>query len=164
MSLPKLLSMEDVADYFEVTIDTLARWEREGYGPASIKIGQKRVYPESAVEHFINAQLTGNKSATPAQIQAAMKPGLDAVRKANSDRMQELENFSRENLDEDGNDRSAITLGVVGGAPGIVRCDPFTGKPIGAQTAQTVFDERVEVAVADAVNGRVPVPKKSWEK
>ena len=162
MSLPKLLSMEDVADYFEVTIDTLARWEREGYGPASIKIGQKRVYPESAVEHFINAQLTGNKSATPAQIQAAMKPGLDAVRKAHLDRQQELANFSKETLDDT---RAEITMGVVGGAPGIVRCDTFTGKPIVAQTpAQTVFDDRVEVAVADAVNGRVPVPKKSWEK
>lgn len=161
MSLPKLLSMEDVADYFEVTIDTLARWEREGYGPASIKIGQKRVYPESAVEHFINAQLTGNKSATPAQIQAALKPGLDAVRKANSDRMQELADFSKEGLDDT---RAELTLGVVGGAPGIVRCDPFTGKALGAQTPQTVFDDRVEVATADAVNGRVPVPKKSWEK
>ena len=75
MSLPVLMDPEAVASYLGVSEDTLARWRSAGEGPAAIRVGQKVCYTERAVEAYITAQETGDKSATPAQIQSAMLVG-----------------------------------------------------------------------------------------
>ncbi len=155
MSLPKLMSIEEVGDYLEVSGDTLARWEREGYGPQSIRVGQKRVYPESSVIQFINDQLTGSKAATPAAIQAAMMEGSAGVKAALKERADAMKALDAADRNGDGNPY-AVTMGTVGDTPGSKMERHFNVPPV-------AFDNRssAQVAVDDAQNGRVPVP---WAK
>lgn len=132
MSLPVLMDPEAVASYLGVSEDTLARWRSTGEGPAAIKVGQKVCYTERAVEAYITAQETGDKSATPAQIQAAMMVGSAERRAAMKARNDELDALSREDR-ESLNGVTPLTVGGVGETPGS-KFEKFNTVP-----AQTVF-------------------------
>jgi predicted DNA-binding transcriptional regulator AlpA len=117
MALPVLLTPDAVCEYFDISRDTLDRWNREGYGPVPIKVGQKTVYPETAVEAFVTAQMTGSKAATPAALQAALQAGRAGVREMQREKvaaMQQLDREDRESLEG----VTPLTVGVVGATPG----------------------------------------------
>ena len=117
MPLPQLMEPAEVAAYLGVSEDTLARWRSSGEGPASIRVGQRVAYTERAVDAYITAQETGDKSATPAQITAAMMEGSAARRAAMQARTKQLTDLDREDR-ESLNGVSPLVVSGVGETPG----------------------------------------------
>jgi predicted DNA-binding transcriptional regulator AlpA len=115
MSLPKLLTPDEVAAYLDVSLDTLARWRAAGNeGPAHVKIGQRVAYPESAVSDYITAQMTGSKAATPAALQAAIHSSAKEVGAAHKARVKEMQDLDRQT---DEANPYAVTMSRVGETP-----------------------------------------------
>jgi hypothetical protein len=50
--IPGYISEQHQADQLEISLATLRRWRRKGYGPKSVKIGRKDYYPETASADF----------------------------------------------------------------------------------------------------------------
>lgn len=54
--LPELATREQIADYFQVSVDTVDRWRRNGQGPRAIKLAGGNVrYPRAAVNEYTAA-------------------------------------------------------------------------------------------------------------
>lgn len=54
--LPKMLTIEEVADYLSVPVSTLRYWRWQGHGPTACKIGRRVMYTQEALTEWINAQ------------------------------------------------------------------------------------------------------------
>jgi hypothetical protein len=61
--IPGFITDQQQADRLGVTVSTLRRWRRKGYGPKSVKIGRKDYYPETADAEFAAAQLAEAEAA-----------------------------------------------------------------------------------------------------
>jgi excisionase family DNA binding protein len=55
----RLLNSREVAEWLNVPLSTLAYWAYVGEGPPFTKIGQRRRYRRSAVEHYITSREVG---------------------------------------------------------------------------------------------------------
>ncbi len=54
----RLRSRTDAAQFLDVAVSTLERWDRDGYGPRPVKIGPRRVgYRTGDLIAFIEARL-----------------------------------------------------------------------------------------------------------
>ncbi len=60
----RLLRMEDVSEWTGVPVSTLRYWRLrdQGEGPASGRLGARVVYRESAVQTWIDAQLSSESA------------------------------------------------------------------------------------------------------
>lgn len=60
-----LLTEADVAAFLGKSIITLARWRREGYGPAFVRVGRSPRYTREALSSFMQANsiLPGGRAA-----------------------------------------------------------------------------------------------------
>ena len=56
--MTKLLSIQDLADYLGVPVNTLYQWRTKGYGPIGRRIGKYVRYRAADVEAWIAAQPT----------------------------------------------------------------------------------------------------------
>ena len=153
MSLPKLMSQEEVCEYLSVSIDTLNRWRCNLDGPAWVKVGGRVAYPENSIIDYLNSQLNGTAEQ---KMRLAITAGNVEARAARKERNQQLTDLDAADHVPDAEkvaDPYAVTMGLVGQAPGS-SIQRFSSVP-GMQT----FDNRPKgVAVADAVVGRVPMP------
>jgi excisionase family DNA binding protein len=60
--MPKLWTVQDVAEYLGVPVATLYQWRTQGYGPAARKVGKHLRYkPDDVIEWF--DAITTDKSA-----------------------------------------------------------------------------------------------------
>jgi predicted site-specific integrase-resolvase len=50
-----LLTEAEVADFLGKSVITLARWRREGYGPAYLRVGRSPRYQREALAAFTQA-------------------------------------------------------------------------------------------------------------
>ena len=50
--MPRYLTTDEVAERFRTSPATVRYWVHVGYGPASIKVGRRRLYPVAEVESF----------------------------------------------------------------------------------------------------------------
>jgi len=160
----KVLTAEQVSEILGVSVASLDRYRSNGTGPNYIKIGDGGLI--RYLENDVIAYLEGCRQLpTESQkMQAAMQEGSTARRAANAQRRQELQQIDREDRESiDG--VTPLVMGFAGQAPGMVRCDPMTGKPIGAQTIVTdlATGGRADttVAMSPVQHGAVPVP---WQK
>jgi excisionase family DNA binding protein len=53
---PRFLTTEEVAELLRTSVDTVRYWQMRGTGPASCKIGRRRLYSVESVEAFIAAR------------------------------------------------------------------------------------------------------------
>jgi len=60
--MPKLWTVQDVADYLGVPITTLYQWRTQGYGPAARKVGKHLRYKPEDVMAWFDA-ITTDKTA-----------------------------------------------------------------------------------------------------
>ena len=126
MSIPKLLTVEQVAEALDLSIATLDRYRANGTGPNFLRVGDggNIRYLESDVIAYLEScralpPIDGSKASTPAQIAAAMQSGSAerrAAMKARSDELQALSDADR--VVEI--DPSAIVTGFAGQAPGSI--------------------------------------------
>lgn len=58
--MTQFLTRAELADRYRTTVNTLQHWQRIGYGPRSIKIGTRRLYPLDEVERFEAEQLAAD--------------------------------------------------------------------------------------------------------
>ena len=159
---PKLYDVEAAASLLGLTRSTLDAWRADLVGPNYLKLGGSIRYLKDDLLDWLKSQ---RQLPTEAQkMQAAILEGSAERRAARKARDKEL-------TDLDAADRvpqpvagvTELTMGFAGQAPGMVRCDPITGRPIVAQTTVRDISGRADVtcAVADATVGRVPTP---WAK
>ncbi|MHC2514601.1 MULTISPECIES: helix-turn-helix transcriptional regulator [Bradyrhizobium] len=59
-----LLTETEVADFLGKSVVTLARWRREGYGPAYVRIGRSPRYRREDLAFFMQANCTAPGGAT----------------------------------------------------------------------------------------------------
>ena len=59
----KLLSIEDLADYLNVEVTTVYRWNQLGTGPRYIKVGRYVRYRPEDVEVWLDARTVGGREA-----------------------------------------------------------------------------------------------------
>lgn len=52
----QLLTKRDIAEAFDVSVNTVNHWVAVGYGPPSAKIGRRRVWRRSDVDRWLEAQ------------------------------------------------------------------------------------------------------------
>jgi hypothetical protein len=55
--MPELMSQEEVAALFDVTVPVLANWRCAGKGPKFVKLGGRVKYRKSDVVEFIDASV-----------------------------------------------------------------------------------------------------------
>lgn len=55
-ALERLLTTEEVADWLQVSVDTVKWWRARKRGPRSIAVGKHRRYRRADVEAWLNAQ------------------------------------------------------------------------------------------------------------
>lgn len=172
-SIPRIFTDKEVGEILGRSTEALSKDRANGTGPQWLKIEGSVRYLESDLIAYLESckqgpAPDGSKAATPAAITAAMMEGSAQRRAANAARTKQLQDLDAADRIPDSekviDGVTPITLGFAGQAPGIARCDPLTGKPIGAQTTVTNLQTGradVTVAVAPAQNGAVPVP---WQK
>jgi predicted DNA-binding transcriptional regulator AlpA len=51
------ITEQELADKLALSLATVRRWRRRGYGPKSVRIGRRDYYREDAVERFASDQL-----------------------------------------------------------------------------------------------------------
>ncbi len=154
MSLPKLMLPDEVAEYLEVTTATLDRWRSTGIGPNYVKVGGSIRYPETALAEYLNSQL---QLPTEAQkMQAALLEGRAGVREVQKQRTADMQALDAEDRNvTQANTVAGVTelqMGFAGQAPGAQMVRHFNVPPVS-------FSNAPAVAVAQAQNGKVPVPK-----
>lgn len=49
---PQYLTTDEVAERFRTSPATVRYWQHVSYGPGSIKVGRRRLYPLESVERF----------------------------------------------------------------------------------------------------------------
>lgn len=54
--MDRYLTTEEVAEIARTAPSTVRYWHHIGRGPKSLKIGRRRLYPESAVREWLDAQ------------------------------------------------------------------------------------------------------------
>jgi hypothetical protein len=62
--LPEYLTMEETAERYRTTVDTLRYWRHHGRGPKGVKLGTRVLYPRAEIEKF-DRQLA-DQAAAPA--------------------------------------------------------------------------------------------------
>lgn len=153
MSLPKLMTPEEVAQYLDVSIDTLNRWRANFDGPAHVKIGGRVAYPETAVADYITSQLNGTAAQA---MQAALLEGRAGVREVQKQRTAEMQALdAADHIPQDQQTVAGVTpltMGVVGASGNFERHSTVPGM-------QTFDNRPTGVAVDNARNGQIPVPK-----
>ncbi|WP_084039280.1 AlpA family transcriptional regulator [Demequina sp. NBRC 110053] len=60
--MTKYMTTEEVAEYLRTSVDTVRYWHHRGTGPASVKLGRRRLYAIEDVEAWIAKQ----REAVPA--------------------------------------------------------------------------------------------------
>ncbi len=55
--MDRLLTTEEVAERFRTKPETVRYWRHVGYGPASVKIGRRVLYPEAGVLGWLAEQI-----------------------------------------------------------------------------------------------------------
>lgn len=156
MSIPKMLTAEQVAEALELTTATLERYRREGIGPNFLKMPSGTIrYLESDVIAYLESC---RQLPTEAQkMQQALLEGRAGVRAAQSEKLRAMQALDAADRVPDAEKTidgvTPLVMGIVGQAPGsnFERHSTVPG--------MTTFNDRSAVAVAPAVNGRVPVPK-----
>ena len=58
--LDPLLTIEEVADYLNITVRTLARWREANTGPAYHRLGRQVRYRQSELESYLNNTLVSH--------------------------------------------------------------------------------------------------------
>lgn len=53
---PRLLSVDEVAEWLGIPKATIYQWRQKGYGPAGIAVGRYVRFEPGAVEAFLRAQ------------------------------------------------------------------------------------------------------------
>lgn len=53
----KLLHLDEAAAAMNVSVNTLRYWINQGTGPASFKLGRRRMVTEESVAEFVQAQI-----------------------------------------------------------------------------------------------------------
>lgn len=61
--MPRYLTTDEVAERFRTSPASVRYWNHIGYGPASIKVGRRRLYPVAEVERFEAQQATPEPAA-----------------------------------------------------------------------------------------------------
>ena len=56
-SLDRLLTVEDLADYFDVPVATIYAWRYRRQGPAGFRVGRHLRFRRSDIEQWITEQL-----------------------------------------------------------------------------------------------------------
>jgi len=51
------ISEQQLADQLDLSLATIRRWRRAGYGPISVKIGRVSYYRENAFAEFVEAEM-----------------------------------------------------------------------------------------------------------
>lgn len=133
-TLPRLMDIEEVAEYLDVSVDTLNRFRMQSTGPNYVKVGNGIRYLESDVLEYIQSQrqlppIDGSKAATPAAIAAAMLEGSAGRRAANAGRNAEMVALDKADREGDGNPY-AVTMGTVGDTPGAKMERHFNVPPV----------------------------------
>lgn len=64
VSLPALLTTEEVAEHFRVNPSTVRRWRLDGVGPCYVKVGSVYRYPEAALAEWLHTNLTEEADAS----------------------------------------------------------------------------------------------------
>lgn len=59
------LTTEEVADMLRTTPDTVRFWHKAGKGPASFKLGRRRLYTRADVEDFVRRARQAETAGTP---------------------------------------------------------------------------------------------------
>lgn len=154
MSLPKLMTPDEVAEYLDVSIATLDRWRSTGIGPNYVKAGGGVRYPETSVADYINSQLQLPSEAQ--KLQAALLEGRAGVREVQKQRNADMAALDAADRNvTQANEVAGVTqlqMGFAGAAPGAQIERHFNVPPV-------AFSNAPAVAVAQAQNGKVPVPK-----
>ena len=52
----KLMTVEELAEYLAVPVQTVYRWRHRGYGPRGIKVGRYIRFRRADVETWLNSQ------------------------------------------------------------------------------------------------------------
>lgn len=159
MGIPKLLTVDQVAQALDLTPATLERYRANGTGPNYLKVGDggNIRYLESDVIAYLEScrQLPTESQ----KMQAALLEGSAQRRAANAQRNADM--VALDKADREGNgvvapvDPYAVTVSNVGQTPG-AKMERHWNVP-----AQSFDNRPVTVAVAPAQNGQVPVP---WQK
>jgi excisionase family DNA binding protein len=58
--MEKFLTTREVAEISRSSESTVRHWERTGQGPKSIKVGRRRLYPESEVAKWLHPRQPGD--------------------------------------------------------------------------------------------------------
>lgn len=53
----KFLTTPEVAEVFRTSPETVRYWRHVGYGPQSVRIGRRVLYPEAGVQQWADEQL-----------------------------------------------------------------------------------------------------------
>lgn len=111
-NLPRLMTIEEVSEYLDVSIDTLGRQRAAGTGPNFIKVGQAVRYLESDILDYIQSQrqLPVNRPSSPEAMRAAVTAGSAERKAACLERRKEMQKL-------DADDRMVVRDTTV--APGM---------------------------------------------
>ena len=130
MSIPKLLTVEQVAEALDLSIATLDRYRANGTGPNFLRVGDggNIRYLESDVVAYLEScralpPIDGSKASTPAQLQAALTAGNAEVKAARAQRNADMVALDKSDHDlhQRGSNDGGVTMGFAGSQPGIER-------------------------------------------
>jgi hypothetical protein len=119
MSIPQLLTTEDVATALKRSVSCIEKWRADGVGPNFIKLEGSIFYLEEDVIAYLRGarQLQDPTApASPQAMRAAALHGLKEVGAAHKARVKEMQDLDRQTTTEP--DPYAVTCGVVGSTPG----------------------------------------------
>lgn len=124
MSIPQLLTTEDVATALKRSVSCIEKWRADGVGPNFIKLEGSIFYlEEDVIAYLRGARQLQDPSApvSPQAMRTAALHGLKDVAAAHKARVKEMQDLDRQTNEPD---PYAVTVSGVGDTPGasFVKC------------------------------------------